>query len=583
MVGAADYLEALKRRILEEKRCGLARLEALWALPLAKRVRKCRAIGPLKVLNVQREGRRFLCHFEPSSDDMAAFRDGDRLRLSQDAPNGAAWIRAEFLGLTEMGLSVALTEPIGPELRGWTLDEDFFDLSGFYLAGLDELAATDHGRDWVLPVLMGEEIEQDYDDEAGEDGAASAEQAGANDSQAAAVAACVGAEIYHLVQGPPGTGKTQVLAMVVSEMVKQGKRVLVTAFTHRAIHHALRQISARVSCPVMKISDLIPQDRDGIVFAHDFAQTGLVGHPGPYVLGITPVSLATFRGKAADFDVAVIDEASQMRVEAAVLPMLRAKRWFFFGDHQQLPPVVQRPVIDPREDSVFAALAGRQHQTMLLETYRMNAELVRWPSENFYAGELRASRLTAGRRFGMEVAATDSLLDAQPAMVRREFDHKGCKSHSDVEVNATIGLIEEMLAGGITPADIGVVVPFRAQAARIRRCLSFERFSRFAGIPGLAVDTVERFQGQERKVMIVSFTASDPEFIEQLADFLIYPQRLNVAVTRARTKVILLHSRALRRWLEKRAGSADEQAALALSLLRAAVERQPEPFVQWRA
>jgi DNA replication ATP-dependent helicase Dna2 len=127
-------------------------------------------------------------------------------------------------------------------------------------------------------------------------------------------------------------------------------------------------------------------------------------------------------------------------------------------------------------------------------------------------------------------------------------------------------LIEEMLEGGIPPGEIGVVVPFRAQAARVRNLLRFERFTKWPEIGKLTVDTVERFQGQEREAMIVSFVVSDDAFMDRLNNFLTYPQRLNVAVTRARTKVVLVHSVRFRKWLERNAAHG-EDAATALSLL----------------
>jgi len=80
---------------------------------------------------------------------------------------------------------------------------------------------------------------------------------------------------------------------------------------------------------------------------------------------------------------------------------------------------------------------------------------------------------------------------------------------------------------------------------------------------------VERFQGQEREVMIVSFAVSDEAFMGRVGRFLTYPQRLNVAVTRAKTKVVLIHSKCFKNWLVRNAAH-DEQAAVALSLLDAA-------------
>lgn len=102
-------------------------------------------------------------HFHPSVEDMAHFREGDRVRMSLNDPDGAEFIEAEFLGLTEKGLSV--TVPPGEEIsagEGWSLDEGMFDLSDFYLRALAEMAATSHGRDVVLPALLdgaGDEID----------------------------------------------------------------------------------------------------------------------------------------------------------------------------------------------------------------------------------------------------------------------------------------------------------------------------------------------------------------------------------------------------------------------------------------
>jgi DNA replication ATP-dependent helicase Dna2 len=154
-------------------------------------------------------------------------------------------------------------------------------------------------------------------------------------------------------------------------------------------------------------------------------------------------------------------------------------------------------------------------------------------------------------------------------MVRVEIEHEGNRVSAPEEADEVAAVIEEMLEGGLTPGEIGVVVPFRAPAARVRGLLRFERFAKWPEIGQLTVDTVERFQGQERESMIVSFVVSDDGFMDRLGAFLTYPQRLNVAVTRARTKVVLIHSRRFRQWLENNAAF-NEHAAVALSLLDAA-------------
>lgn len=568
MIHQAEELRSrLERNVRAEARHGWESARKRWEKPLPERVLSGRAIGWLRVADSAIVGIRRLVHFVPSLDDMALFREGDPVRMSLNAPDGPNYIEATFLGLTEKGLSVAVPQNANIEAReGWSLDEEMFDLSDFYLRALAELAATAHGRDTVLPALLngrGEEIDLNAHAEFSD----SLDNSGLDHSQVDAVAMCLAAERFHLVQGPPGTGKTFALAGLVAKLVEQGQRVLLTAFTHRAIHHALRKTAALVNCPVFKISVPFPNDAEGIEFKDEFADTNLLDHPGPYVIGATPFALFSKRAGEARFDVAVIDETSQMRVEAALMPMLRAQRWFFFGDRQQLPPVVQRPVADAADDSVFALLSKNGGHTMLKTTYRLNDPLTHWPSENFYQGELVAARLNAGHRFTLKSPpAGPALLGPEPSMVRVEIEHEGNRVSSTEEADEVAALIEEMLEGGIPPGEIGVVVPFRAQAARVRNLLRFARFTKWPEIGKLTVDTVERFQGQEREAMIVSFVVSDDAFMDRLNNFLTYPQRLNVAVTRARTKVVLVHSVRFRKWLERNAAHG-EDAATALSLL----------------
>jgi len=566
----ATFHDDLARRVRDEARHGWDAARKRWAKPLPERILAGRAIGSLRVSTIEHTAGGRLVHFHPSAEDMSLFREGDRVRMSLDNPDGPDVIHALFHGLTTKGLTVCVPrESDVPETTGWSLDEDIIDLSDFYLRALDELAATRHGREVVLPTLTagaGNDIDYDVHSE----NTVRLDGSGMDDSQIDAVANCLAAGRYHLVQGPPGTGKTHALAQLVKELVEQRQRVLLTAFTHRAIHHALRKVASMAVCPVFKVSDPIPHDAEGIVFKDRFADTGLLEHPGPYVIGATPFALFSKRAEEARFDVAVIDETSQMRVEAAVMPMLRARRWFFFGDRQQLPPVVMRPVVDPAEDSVLCPLVRHGGGTLLKLSYRLNAPLARWPSETFYQGELRAAEPNAGHRFALKSPpARPDLLGGEPAMARIEIDHHGNRASSPEEAEEVAGLIGEMLECGMSPGAIGVVVPFRAQAARVRSLLRFERFAKWADIGALAVDTVERFQGQEREAMIVSFVVSDDDFMNRLASFLTYPQRLNVAVTRARTKVLLVHSTRLRRWLEQNSAH-NEQAAVALSLLEAA-------------
>lgn len=106
-------------------------------------------------------------------------------------------------------------------------------------------------------------------------------------------------------------------------------------------------------------------------------------------------------------------------------------------------------------------------------------------------------------------------------------------------------LIDELItARQLSPSRIAVVVPFRRQARLIRRNLR-QRKHLHSAIANLVIDTVERMQGQERELIIVGLTASDPLFIHTMEAFLFQPNRLNVAVTRAKSKLIIIGSRSL--------------------------------------
>ena len=131
-------------------------------------------------------------------------------------------------------------------------------------------------------------------------------------------------------------------------------------------------------------------------------------------------------------------------------------------------------------------------------------------------------------------------------------------------------MLDALVIGGIRPEEIGVITPFRAQAGRIRQLLKI-------ALPegewkAITVDTVERFQGQEREVMLVAMTSSSPNFVERLADFLFQPGRLNVAVTRARVKTVVLVPEGLADCASRLADAGYEAATVFCSLIKECVD-----------
>jgi DNA replication ATP-dependent helicase Dna2 len=184
---------------------------------------------------------------------------------------------------------------------------------------------------------------------------------------------------------------------------------------------------------------------------------------------------------------------------------------------------------------------------MLEITYRMNAELTRWPGEAFYSGKLRAVPDNAARRLALPGAPTHfaELLNSAKPLVMVEMNHCTSQRYSDDEATLAADLLIALKRVGVSLGEVAVVVPFRRQAARIRMFLKTRRATQPQDLVDCAIDTVERMQGQEREVIIISMTASDPDYVRAVLGFLLQPQRLNVAVTRARSKVLILASEQL--------------------------------------
>jgi DNA replication ATP-dependent helicase Dna2 len=267
------------------------------------------------------------------------------------------------------------------------------------------------------------------------------------------------------------------------------------------------------------------------------------------VIGATPFATRTGRLSGVEFDTVIFDEASQITLPLAIMGMLVAKKFIFIGDHCQLPPVLMsRAGNELLHGSVFGALVDRGFDTLLTETYRLNAELLAWPSAQFYDGQLRpATSAIAARRLAWQTTpgSLAAVLDPETPLVFLDVGRRNTTTRSRTEASAVGDLVIALLTGGIPPSEIGIVTPFRAQSREIRSLLR-------RAVPDpiarqqLIVDSVERMQGQERDVIIVSLTTSNPVFAADIADFFFQPERLNVAITRPRVKLIMVGSRALR-------------------------------------
>lgn len=520
------------------------------AKPRSERVEDGTCIESLRFQRLDEAGRAVFNH----AGNDSRLREGDlvTLRQAEDGDEILANLFREDAGemwlVTETGFKAAMFSEPG----GWFMDEAFLDLEGHYLAAFDRLPTSAIGQECILPLLMGSEAPE-FDEEefngAMED--LQKQPQPWEDAQRDAIASCLAVERCCLVQGPPGTGKTRVLAQVVRRLVERGERVLITAFTHRAIDNALsataremndRDRVARICAPMHRRDE----NFDRYEF---FAASPLASQSGGWVAAATPFALRK-RLPGVEFDTIVIDEAGQMTTALAIMAMLAGRKYLLFGDQQQLGPVVMsRSRREAEFIGIFHALrAQAKHGTCLDVTYRLNDKLTKWPSENFYHGELVSAPVAASRRLACQTSLQQpewlrEIISSEKPLIWLHHTNESSRTVNSTEVAAAAEILGALYRGGVKPEDIAVVTPYRKQARAMRRRL--ETLMPETSWRGCVIDTVERMQGQEREVIVFSMCASDPAFLCRQAEFLFDPRRLNVAATRARSKLIILASDSL--------------------------------------
>jgi Superfamily I DNA and RNA helicases and helicase subunits len=244
------------------------------------------------------------------------------------------------------------------------------------------------------------------------------------------------------------------------------------------------------------------------------------------VIAATTASCGSRVLRETDFDVALVDEASQLTEPSTLAAINLADRFVLVGDHRQLPPVVRAE--NDLQTSLFERLidAYPAAGVTLDSQYRMAQQIQALPSAEFYDGQLRPATAAIA---GQSVDDLNVDLEALPTGLRGRVNFVDPGGTADGNVNVrearrVADLVESFVEAGVDREAIGVIAPFRAQVAEI------------ATRTNVTVDTVDRFQGSSKEVIIVSFVASgdlDSPIFED-------PRRVNVALTRAKKSLTLV-------------------------------------------
>ena len=338
------------------------------------------------------------------------------------------------------------------------------------------------------------------------------------------------------VQGPPGTGKTYMAARVILALVRDGRRVAVSSNSHEAIRnvlmecvHALREEGVGDVKIAHKVSSRAnpPEEYKKAISCVTSNQATAIHRA--HIVGGTAWLFSRDEHQGA-FDCLFVDEAGQVPLANLIAMSNAAANLVLIGDPRQLPQVIQGAHPHPANLSCLDWMLGEgrnvdpERGIFLPETWRMHPQLCAYISAQFYEGRLHSHPSTERQR----VEASDLPLFGA---WRIPVPHEGRAQISPEERETIRRTVDKLLAGTwagrdeaprpFRKSDIIVVAPYNAQVNELSDAL-----------PGIRVGTVDKFQGQEAPVALVSMTASTAEETSRGLDFLLSRERFNVAVSR---------------------------------------------------
>ena len=356
---------------------------------------------------------------------------------------------------------------------------------------------------------------------------------------------------YVAVQGPPGAGKTFLASHVIARLVAEGAKVGVVAQSHAVIENLMLACCARdgfdVSRAVRLRGKSVTPDAPWSEVS-DSELVELISGAGGLLFGGTVWDYVSERRvPAGSLDVLVVDEAGQFSLTNTVAAARAARSVLLLGDPQQLPQVSTGVHPYPVDVSALgwlsdgAAALDPRFGYFLGESWRMDSALCERVSWLSYDGALASAAATAGR----------ALQGVEPGVVSYPVEHAGCSVRSVQEAQAVVDCVRELLGREWVPAagaeprplaaeDCIVVAAYNAQVDCVREALITAGLADSSGA-GVRVGTVDKFQGQEAAVVLVSLASSRVDS-GRGTGFVLSPNRLNVAVSRGQWRAVLVHS-----------------------------------------
>uniref|UniRef100_A0A4W5RRG7 DNA replication ATP-dependent helicase/nuclease n=1 Tax=Hucho hucho TaxID=62062 RepID=A0A4W5RRG7_9TELE len=350
---------------------------------------------------------------------------------------------------------------------------------------------------------------------------------------------------YTLIVGMPGTGKTTTICTLVRILHACGFSVLLTSYTHSAVDNILLKLR-RFKVGFLRLGRAQKVHPDILAYTEERCRANGI-HTLPelenfynkeLVVATTCMGVKHPIFSRRRFDFCIVDEASQISQPVCLGPLFYAQRFVLVGDHQQLPPIVQNTEL---------------HRDVIVLT---RSKIMSLSNTLMYGGRLEC---------GSERTASAMLTLPSQGSVQRELELSLGRPEDLAWVQAALEPLNPVCFLDTTqaflPSDIGVIAPYRQQLKAISGLLAGPAFST------VEVNTVDKYQGRDKSVIIVSFVRSHPE--GNLGELLKDWRRLNVAITRAKHKLLMVGSApTLRRYapLEKLLNHLTQESMISFTL-----------------
>ncbi|SCU79454.1 LADA_0B00760g1_1 [Lachancea dasiensis] len=389
-----------------------------------------------------------------------------------------------------------------------------------------------------------------------------------NEDQRAAFEKVVRADDYVLLLGMPGTGKTTLIVDIVKTLVANGKTILLTSYTHSAIDNILIKLK-NANVNIMRLghkhrvhpeAQQFVTDLTGAETFQDLAEiTDKAQVVATTCLNIHDTLLSIRR---KDFDYVIVDEASQLSLPMCLGPLKFAPRFVLVGDHYQLPPLVKNDAarVGGLDASLFKILCDKHPNSVveLTHQYRMCQDIMTLSNYLIYNGKLKCGNdmvrdqtldvphphvLDKWKRSGTSESWLQNVVDSTKKVMFLDHDSSdvfqevaekdNIKNYGEAEI--VWQCVTAMVESGVQYKDIGVMTLYRAQLRLLRKLLNSEENS------DLEILTADQFQGRDKQCIIISMVRSNDQL--NGGSLLRELRRVNVAMTRAKSKLVIIGSR----------------------------------------